>query len=170
MSMLLPLTKEDLAYRVNLLNNIEVSRYLNTSEIFTVEKTFEWFKNRNLNNRFDCIFKVGRQIIGMGGLTNISQSNKNAELYIFIDPAFQGKGLGKKSLVELCKYGFGELALYKIYLYTFSSNRVANNMYEKVGFIREGYLRKHTMKDGSLQDRCLYGLLVDDFYINQNPL
>ena len=160
---ILPLEEEHLEYRVQLLNNKEVAQYLNIVEPFTIDKTIEWFRHRNLEVRFDCVFKNNELIIGMGGLSNIAESNENAELYIYMDPLFQGKRLGKKSLIELCKYGFEELGLHKIYLYTFSSNVRANNMYEKVGFIREGYFREHTKKDGCLQDRCFYGLLVDEF-------
>ncbi len=163
MLLVLPLSEEDLPYRVYLLNHKKVAPFLNTSETFTIENTVEWFRKRNLSNRFDCVLKEENQIIGMAGFVNISKQNSNAELYMYIDPKFQGRGLGKKSLIEVCKYGFDIIKLYKIYCYTFYFNEKANNMYEKVGFIREGYLRKHTMKDGQLRDRCFYGLLADDF-------
>lgn len=165
MIVILPLKEEYLDYRVQLLNNRDVVEYLNVKETILLDKTIEWFRNRNTTRRFDCVFKNDSQIIGMGGLTNISQSDKNAELYMYIDPVFQGQGLGKKSLIELCRFGFNELELSKIYLYTFSSNIKANRMYEKVGFVREGYLRKHTMKNNCLQDRYFYGLLVEEFHI-----
>lgn len=159
-----PLTEECLDRRVQLLNMPEVSSNLNTSECFDIKKTKEWFKNRNLAKRFDCVFVLGSDIIGMGGLTNISKENKNAELYIYLSPQFQGHGLGFKSLKLLCKYGFEELKLHKIYLYTFASNIRANKMYEKAGFVREGLLREHTMKNGHLQDRYIYGLLTSGKY------
>lgn len=165
-----PLLETHLTYRVQLLNNPEISKTLNVSESFDIEKTTEWFQHRNLKNRFDCVFEHDNQVIGMGGLSSISCVNRNAELYIYIDPQFQGKGFGKQSLIELCKYGFNEFNLHKIWLYTFSSNERANAMYEKVGFICEGYLREHTMKDNSLQDRFIYGLLAEDFteYLRTN--
>lgn len=165
MLLVLPLSEEDLPYRVYLLNHKEVAPFLNTSETFTIENTIEWFRKRNLGNRFDCVFKEGNLAIGMAGLTNVSKLNSNAELYMYLDPEFQGRGLGKKSLMGICKYGFDEMGLYKIYCYTFSSNQRINNLLEKVGFVREGYFRKHTMKDGLLRDRCFYGLLADDFHL-----
>lgn len=163
---IVPLTEDLLNYRVDLLNKQEISCYLNTSEVFTLEKTFGWYRHRDLNTRFDCVFIENDTPVGMGGLSNISKQNRNAELYMYIDPLYQGKGLGKESLYELCKYGFERLNLSKIYLYTFSSNMRANKMYEKVGFVQEGFLRKHTMKNNELQDRCFYGLLKDDFVLS----
>lgn len=159
-----PLTIESLEERVSLLNDERISPFLNVNEHFTLEKTLQWFKTRNLKSRFDCIFldNTGEKI-GYGGLTGISERNQNAELYMYISPVHQGKGFGFESLIELCKYGFNVLFLHKIYLYTFYSNERANRMYEKAGFVREGYLREHTLKDGTLCDRCLYGLLKSEF-------
>src|SRR5690606_31213074 len=105
------------------------------------------------NFRFDCVFLYDKENIGMGGLTHISDANKNAELYMYMDPKFQGRGLGFLSAGELCHYGFENLFLDKIYLYTFTENMRANKLYEKVGFKLEGQLRKHTFKDGILKDR-----------------
>lgn len=160
-----PLSEDQLSYRVQLLNDPAVGSYLNTEEIFTFEKTWEWFQKRNLDKRFDGFFVHDGVVIGMGGLVNVSHRNHNAELYIYLSPEFHGKGLGTESLIKLCKYGFEDMNLHKIYLYTFSGNERANRMYEKVGFVREGFLREHTLKDGVLQDRCLYGLLKTDFFI-----
>lgn len=161
-----PLSVEDLPNRVDLLNDQRISTFLNVNESFTLETTLAWFQRRNLSTRFDCIFRdqeLKDTIIGYGGLSNISINNQNAELYMYISPKYQGKGLGYESLKELCKYGFTVLTLHKIYLYTFSSNIRANHLYEKVGFIKEGHLREHTMKNGTLQDRYLYGLLKTEF-------
>lgn len=158
-----PLQIEHLEYRVQLLNDTRISVFLNTHEMFDLERTKSWFVNRNTDQRFDCVFKNENRVIGMGGLTSISSVNRNAELYMYLSPDFQGKGMGTKALVGLCKYAFDNLLLHKIYLYTFAENRRANHLYEKVGFCREGVLREHTLKDGRLQNRYLYGLLKNEF-------
>lgn len=161
-----PLAEEHLEYRVKLLNDIEIKKYLNTNEIFTIEKTIKWFLKRNLEQRFDCVFLDDSIVIGMGGLSNISHDNRNAELYMYLDTRYQGMGYGTRFLIELCKFGFDKLRLNKIYLYTFSDNLRANSLYEKIGFIREGHLREQTLKGGILQDRYFYGLLAREFIVN----
>lgn len=159
------LNTEDVEFRVNLLNNPAVNEYLNVNEVFTCEKTKEWLAHLDTRKRYDCVFVSNECSIGMGGLTNISASDKNAELYMYLDPQFQGHGLGYKSLVQLCKYGFDVLNLEKIYLYTFADNVRANKLYEKAGFKHEGCLRLHKMHKGSLVDRNIYGLLNNEFEI-----
>src|SRR5690606_38404427 len=149
-----PLTENELSARVELLNNPEISKFLNTHEIFNIEKTINWFKEiKKDKSRFDCVFYVNTQIIGMGGLVKINYINKNAELYMYLNPVFQGMGFGFKSAKKLCEYGFNKFNLEKIYLFTFNENYRANRLYEKLGFKLEGILRQHTIKDGVLKDR-----------------
>lgn len=158
-----PLTSEDLIYRVSLLNHQKIAPHINTKELFTLERTEIWFeKIKENDSRRDFVFVYKDQNVGMGGLTNISKENHNCELYMYIDPSYHGKGLGYKFCSKLCSYAFDNLALEKVYLYTFSENIPANKLYEKLGFKLEGVLRNHTFKDGQLRDRNFYGLLKNE--------
>lgn len=160
MFILQKLKSTDLEYRVNLLNDIRIAPYLNVSQSFTLDKTKQWFSViKEDNSRADFVFIYNDNKIGMGGLVNISIDNCLCELYMYLDPSFQGQGLGYKSCKALCDYAFEELKLNKVFLYTFSNNIKANKLYEKVGFNLEGVLKKHTFKDGEFQDRKIYGLL-----------
>jgi len=164
MILLKKLLESDLPYRVNLLNDDAISPYINTSERFTLEKTQNWFAKINADkSRKDFVFTLNNERVGMGGLTNISVTNKNCELYMYMDPSFQGKGFGYLSAKALCNYAFSILNMEKVYLFTFSENKRANGLYEKVGFILEGELRMHTLKDNVLRDRCIYGLLKREY-------
>lgn len=157
------LDTEDLEYRVMLLNHKSIAPFINTKEKFTLRKTKKWFQStKNRNDRIDFVFQYNEDNVGMGGLTNISEKNRNCELYMYIDPSFQGKGLGFKSCYALCEYAFEILNLNKVYLYTFKENIPANKLYEKIGFKLEGILRQHTFKDGVLKDRNFYGILKNE--------
>lgn len=108
------LQRDDLQYRVNLLNDPKVAPFINTSEIFTLEKTNEWFsKIEHDDKRYDVSFLLHDELIGMGGLTSISRKDKNAEFYIYLSPLIQGKGYGKMATYLLCKEGFETLQLRK---------------------------------------------------------
>lgn len=157
------LEEKHLTDRVKMLNDPEVTKYLNVHEHFTLEKTIEWYKNRNISKRYDYVFIHDNSIIGMGGLTNVSTVNSNAELYLYLSTEFQGKGFGFVSFVELCKMGLLTLNLHKLYSYTFALNVRINRIHEKIGFKHEGTLREHTYKNGILNDRYIYGLLKSEF-------
>jgi diamine N-acetyltransferase len=140
------LTESDLLYRINLLNDDEISPFINTSEKFTLENTQQWFlRIKTQKSRKDFVFIHKAENVGMGGLTNISDLNKNCELYMYMAPKHQGHGLGYLSAKALCDYAFNNLNLEKVYLYTFSENDRANKLYEKIGFKLEGELREHTL-------------------------
>lgn len=156
------LEKSDLSFRVSLLNHELIKPFLNTKEEFTLDKTEQWFNNIKAKSRSDFVFIYNNSPIGMGGLVNISPIDKNAELYIYLSPDYQGMGLGSLSLKKMCDYGFEVLSLHKIYLYTFSKNRRANLLYERNGFVKEGYLKEHTYKDGELCDRNIYSLIKNE--------
>lgn len=155
---------DDLPYRVTLLNNTSIAPYINTNEYFSLEKTELWFLSIKDNiSRKDFVFIYEQHTVGMGGLTNISIHDQNCELYMYMDPEFQGKGLGYLAGLELCQYAFNILNLKKVFLYTFSQNIRANTLYEKMGFKLEGVLRKQTFKDEVFQDRNFYGILKTEF-------
>lgn len=158
------LNREDLPYRVFLLNHDAIAPYINISERFTLSKTEKWFSNLYANSsRKDFVFISDTNKVGMGGLTNISLRNKHCELYMYMDPNFQGRGLGFYACRRLCEYAFNDLCLEKVFLFTFSDNKRANKLYEKIGFKLEGVLRKHTYKDAKLHDRNFYGILRNEF-------
>src|SRR5690606_23272650 len=107
-----PLTENELSARVELLNNPEISKFLNTHEIFNIEKTINWFKEiKKDKSRFDCVFYVNTQIIGMGGLVKINYINKNAELYMYLKPVCQRTGFATNSATKRFEYGINKFKL-----------------------------------------------------------
>ena len=50
------------------------------------------------------------------------------------------------------------MGLQKICLYTNSDNLAARHIYEKIGFVLEGFMRKEIINNGKIKDRCYYGL------------
>lgn len=163
MIVLKPLSSNDLEYRVDLLNHSAIAPHINTKEVFTLEKTRSWFASIEFSlSRKDFLFMNGTNKVGMGGISNLSDTDKNGELYMYMDPKFHGKGFGYKACYALCEFAFNELDLEKVYLFTFSENIPANKLYEKIGFKLEGVLRKQTFKEGVLKDRNFYGILKNE--------
>ena len=131
-----------------------------------LENTINWFNRiSSLTTRQDIVMLENDAVVAMGGLTNIDQVLKKAELYIFVDPNIQGSGWGTKATKLLCKYGFEDLNLQKIYLETNEDNIKAQRVYEKCDFVLEGRLRnEYLAPDGTYKSRFYYGLLKDEFH------
>lgn len=165
-----PITESDIPDKVKWYNDNEVAKFLHYEDKFTIEKSLEWIRKiENDTTRFENVIeaKEGNQFknIGIVGLFNIDLKNKKAGYYITIgDKEYQGRGLAKKATVKFLRDCFYKFRLKKIYLYTDVDNITAQRLYEKVGFIKEGLLRKELFYKNKFIDRYYYGILREEFF------
>lgn len=120
-----------------------------------------------LKKRFDLVIFViediaSEQAIGSCQLFNINWRHRSAELQIRIgDQRFQNQGLGSEAIQLLCRFGFDDLNLHRIYLSVFKNNERAIGAYRKCGFAEEGVMREAAFIDGQWLDVALMGLIND---------
>jgi RimJ/RimL family protein N-acetyltransferase len=102
------------------------------------------------------------QGIGSCQLFNINWRHRAAELQVRVgDQRFQNQGLGSEAVQLLCRFGFHDLNLHRIYLSVFKNNERALGAYRKCGFVEEGVMREAAFMDGQWLDVALMGLLND---------
>jgi RimJ/RimL family protein N-acetyltransferase len=161
------LEKEHLAKRAEYLNDPKVQKTLNFDFPTSLAKTEAWFSKNVLNaNRVDFSFQSidTGDVIGFGGLININQKARKAELYIFIgDKACWGKGFGRDGYKLLVNYGFAELGLDRVYLYQLAENSRAIKATEALGWYTEGLLRKDVWSHGELKDQYILSILRSEW-------
>ena len=158
------LTLEDLDSRIEWINHPSISENMYFELPATYEKTLKWFLQLDSRpNRIDLVAKSYTRLLSMFGLTDIDLINSKAELYIMINPKFQGMGIGQKITKWLLNYSFSILSLNKVYLYTDVTNQSALNLYKKVGFFQEGILRSDKLKNGILNDRIVMSMLSKEW-------
>jgi putative acetyltransferase len=99
------------------------------------------------------------QLVGICGL-QIREGV--AELGLLIDARWRERGIGSLLMVAAIAWG-REHAAHKISLEVWPHNVAAIALYEKFGFVREGYLRRqYRRRDGSLWDAVTMGLVLDE--------
>jgi len=86
------------------------------------------------------------------------------------NPKHWGQGLGREGMELALRFAFNELNLYRVQLTVFSYNDRAINLYEKLGFKREGVFREHIQRDGRRYDMILFGLLRPEWVEHLNPV
>jgi RimJ/RimL family protein N-acetyltransferase len=164
------ITEFDIPDKVKWYNDDEITEFLHYEEKFTIEKSLEWIKKiENDTSRYENVLKVKEdsQLVNIGiiGLFNIDLKNKKAGFYITIgSKEYQGKGLAKKATIIFLKHCFNKFNLEKIYLYTDCNNITAQKLYEKVGFTKEGLLRRELFYKNRFIDRYYYGILRHEFF------
>lgn len=98
--------------------------------------------------------------IGYCFLSGFSPVHRHAKLGIAIGEAdLRGKGYGSDAMRSLVDFGFRDLNLERIWLDVFADNSRAIHVYEKLGFRREGELRRHYFVEGRYRDALIMGLL-----------
>lgn len=86
----------------------------------------------------------------------IDRRHRKAELRVVIgEPAARGKGYGAEAIDRLCRHGFNELGLHRIYAYVLAINPAARRAFERAGFALEGTLRDDRWSDGCFVDAHL---------------
>lgn len=129
------------------------------------EKWYEnYMANRNLCVRCAIVDNVCDDILGLVNLTNIDFINQSAVFSIMIgDNENQGKGIGTIATILMLKHAFLNLNLQRVELTTLESNKRAQRLYEKVGFVKEGIKRNSNYKNGIFVNMISYSILKDEF-------
>ncbi len=156
-------TEEDIENKVKWINDPDNNQFLHYDLPLSVEKTLIWFKNK-AKNRLDCVIEYDGVPVGLIGLLGIDEKNCKAEFYISMgEKQYKRKGIAKKAGIIFIEYVFASLDIQKIYLYTEEENIVAQKLFEKLGFVREGLFRSDIIHRGRVINRYAYCLLKEEY-------
>jgi RimJ/RimL family protein N-acetyltransferase len=161
------LGQDDLRDRVTWINDEENIQTLLFDWPTSIEKTQKWFNNVVFDNsklNFSIVDIETDELVGMTGLLNIDRINHHAQLYITIgNRKYRGKHIPDDVIPLVLEYGFTELELKKIYLYTLPNNELARHVYERNGFKLDGILRHQVYCRGKQQDLYVHSILKSEF-------
>lgn len=136
-------------------------------EAHTVEMRQEFYQKnsrpRQDNIEFSVILLSTGQLIGFGGLSDISRA-LTATLFVGIgERHLWGKGLGTEATRLICEYGFFFRNLYSIKVEVNGYNHRAVRIYERLGFKPAGRVRGVIMLNGRRYDQIIMDLLRNEF-------
>lgn len=125
----------------------------------------EWVEYHRKNHQ-DLVWIITDQrdcCIGHCGLYQIDFRVGVAEYGICIGMSEnRGQGLGELISKAIISYAFDQLNLRRLRLEVLATNLPAINLYQKIGFEKEGVLREEQFRDGVYVDIYLFGLLKSD--------
>lgn len=161
-----PVERQDLAKRVDWINDPVVQATLNFDVPVSLVGTEKWLERVAVAaDRKDFTVTTGNgEPIGFGGLIGIDRVARKAEIYGTIgEETYRGRGLGTELYSLLTDYGFLELGLERIFAYQLTHNIAAHRLLEKLGWTREGCLRRDLWSHGKLVDRFVVSILRDEW-------
>ena len=128
-----------------------------------------YFKNSNYLANMDraysfLIFSIeDKSLLGGVNIGNVRRGvSQSASLGYWIGKQYSKKGYMKEALDVLIPSLFLELQLNRIEAATLENNLASKNLLNKIGFKKEGRLRKYLKINGEWQDHILYSLLEYD--------
>lgn len=105
------------------------------------------------------------------GLVSLQYGNDRGDLYhrraevgYGFARAIWGQGIGSEAVRAVAHYGFDQLKLNRVYAGTIADNIASVRLLERLGFIREGTRRHHSLEDdGRFHDSAMYGLMRSEW-------
>jgi RimJ/RimL family protein N-acetyltransferase len=139
-------------------------------EAHTIEMRQEFYQKhsrpRQDNIEFAVILLSTGQLVGFGGLCDVSRTLA-AMLFVGIgERNLWGKGLGTEATRLMCEYGFFFLNLHSVKVEVNGYNHRATRMYERLGFKSAGRIRGVIMLNGRRYDQIIMDLLRTEFELD----
>jgi RimJ/RimL family protein N-acetyltransferase len=164
-----PLETRDMPAYVAGINDTEVGAFAGYRVPTTVAEATAWLERHTSKSHggegyFFAVCELGDdRFIGTTWFKEVNTFDQNAELAIYMDKDHIGSGWGTDAQRTLLAFGFGTLGLERVWLTVNASNARAIRSYEKVGFQREGVMRRAFRVDGQLGDVLLMAILRDEW-------
>lgn len=158
--------KRDLE-KARLLHN-EESTLNRLSDPFHVsqEEQVEWFTNLSKSRkqrRYSIVKIADDELVGVIRVDQIDLVNRNCEIGADVIPSMRRLGIAFEAYGMIINYLFGNLGMHRLHLFTLESNNAAINLYQKLGFRKEGILRESISRNGSFANLYMMALLSQDW-------
>lgn len=114
----------------------------------------------------DCFSVVeleSLELVGEAVLWGVDLDTRRAHVGMSLRPAFRGRGFGVDILRTLCEYGFAVRGLRRLQVETLTDNVPMIRAAVRVGFTREGTLRRSARVYGTHADEAVLGLLSEEW-------
>jgi RimJ/RimL family protein N-acetyltransferase len=100
--------------------------------------------------------------IGECDLSQIDQRNGVAEVGFLFARRYWRHGYAREAMQAVIAHAFGTLGLVRLAARFHAGNEASRRLLEDLGFVYEGTLRRHVLRDGERRDCILYGRLKSD--------
>ena len=118
------------------------------------------FSNQPSASLHLCIEVDGRAAGGIGLIAGEGVSARTARFGYWLGEIHWGKGIGTAAASAMVSHARTHLAFARLEAMVFAWNPRSMRLLERIGFTREGVLRRSVCKDGQLTDGVMYALLL----------
>ncbi|MGJ1263724.1 GNAT family N-acetyltransferase [Sphingobacterium spiritivorum] len=109
------------------------------------------------------VILYGQTIVGRIGLHHINQQNKSAAIGYWLNRDMEGEGIISRSCRQIIDLAFNELGLNRIEIKAAVENTKSQAIPQRLGFQREGILRKSELVNGIFLDLVVFSMLKEEW-------
>lgn len=106
--------------------------------------------------------EVGEEVVGSVSIHSLNLRMRHAEVGYVIGDAWKGRGYATAALRLLVPLAW-EAGLRRLMALVAAENLASQRVLQKVGFTREGLLRRHFLIEGREVDEVVFGLLREEW-------
>lgn len=154
----------DHQWLVDLHNDPLVLRNITNPNPITLKSHLKWWNSLNQKINPRKIFCVNDMRVGFVKFYNIDYLNSNCLLGADIEKSYRGKGYASPMWKLMLEYCFKELKLYRVGLTTAEYNIIGQKVYQKLGFIKEGKIKKSLFRDNQYYDQISMYMTSKEYF------
>lgn len=162
-----PLDKADAPCFVTWMNDPDVRQTLLTHRPIALAWEEEFLERAAKSDQdivLGIVDRASDKLIGATGLHHFDQRSRHVGFGITIgDKEEWGKGYGTEATRLIVGYAFETLNLNRVWLHVYEYNERGIRTYERVGFRKEGVMRKAHFHGGRYWDTILMAILQEEW-------
>lgn len=147
----------------------EVTRFLPYKTWREMADAEQWYERAMTRQdartalQFVIVERAGQRVVGTCLLFNPVEESARAELGYVLGRRDWGRGLMGEALTLLLDLAYGPMELRRLEAEVDPRNDPSNRLLLRLGFTREGTLRRRWVTKGEEKDTHIYGLLADEW-------
>ena len=159
-----PIVESDLDLVLSWRNSDRVRAYMYTDHIISESEHRAWFdriKHAELPNFMIFEDKFGP--VGVTSFTELDKYHNRCTWGFYLGKTEPGKGTGSVMGFLALEYIFEQCQLHKLCAEAFAFNIASIKYHQKLGFVQEGLLRQHVLKNNAFQDVMVFGYIQNEW-------
>ena len=136
----------------------------NSYGLINEDKMYEQMKNNQKEGYCFSIITIEGKLVGYCMIYNFDKVCRSASFGVIIgDVEDRNRGYGKEAVNLILEFSFKTLNIHSIYLSVFDFNKIAIDLYSKIGFRVIGMKRESYFLNGKWHDEILMDMLAEEF-------
>lgn len=147
--------------RLNMMNN----------KIIAWEEHLAWYeRTQKSSNSIYKVFVMDQCPTGLINFTAMDSQSHTCNWGFYVGREGVPKGTGTKMCYLGLKYAFDELCIRKVCAEVIASNQSSQRIHDKLGFQKEGVLKRQLLRNGDYIDVILFALFREQWTLKQDEL